>query len=306
MNNSTKSTASVDSGAPAAAQVFSSITGIPVDLLSIVFDGDGATDEATATDLSAKLEEVRIAQLKDELLFKQPESSHLGDCPICFLPIPIITTQDIMRYSTFTCCSNIVCDGCIYANGAREHRMRLPHACPFCRHPVSETDEEDDRSLMGRIKVNDPLALHDAALKRFNEGDYATAAEYWGKAAGLGHIDSHYKLSALYDQGHGVEKDTKKAVYHLEKAAIGGHPTARHNLGVCEDQRGFTFRAANHFIIAANLGFDGSLKTLRKFYQEGKVSKENFAAALRAYQAAVDAAKSPQRVAAEEKERRNR
>ena len=31
----------------------------------------------------------RVAELRDEILFKQPESSHLGDCPICCLPTPI-------------------------------------------------------------------------------------------------------------------------------------------------------------------------------------------------------------------------
>jgi hypothetical protein len=38
----------------------------------------------------------RAAELKDELLFKQPESTHLGDCPICLLPIPIATSQDTL------------------------------------------------------------------------------------------------------------------------------------------------------------------------------------------------------------------
>ena len=33
----------------------------------------------------------RAAVLRDELLFKQPESSHLGDCPICCLPLPLDT-----------------------------------------------------------------------------------------------------------------------------------------------------------------------------------------------------------------------
>jgi len=28
----------------------------------------------------------RAAELRDEIVFKQPESSHLGDCPICCLP----------------------------------------------------------------------------------------------------------------------------------------------------------------------------------------------------------------------------
>ena len=31
----------------------------------------------------------RAAEIRDELLFKQPESNHLGDCPICCLPLAI-------------------------------------------------------------------------------------------------------------------------------------------------------------------------------------------------------------------------
>jgi hypothetical protein len=29
----------------------------------------------------------RVTELRDEILFRQPESTHLGDCPICFLPL---------------------------------------------------------------------------------------------------------------------------------------------------------------------------------------------------------------------------
>ena len=38
----------------------------------------------------------RVAELSDEILFKQPESSHHGDCPICFLPLPIDPTKSTM------------------------------------------------------------------------------------------------------------------------------------------------------------------------------------------------------------------
>ena len=31
----------------------------------------------------------RAAELRDEILFRQPESTHKGDCPICFLPLPL-------------------------------------------------------------------------------------------------------------------------------------------------------------------------------------------------------------------------
>ena len=31
----------------------------------------------------------RAAELRDEILFRQPESTHKGDCPICFLALPL-------------------------------------------------------------------------------------------------------------------------------------------------------------------------------------------------------------------------
>ena len=73
----------------------------------------------------------RAAELRDELLFNQPESSHLGDCPICLLPLPIKEEQITM----VGCCSINICDGCMYANGVREREKGLEHKCPFCRDP---------------------------------------------------------------------------------------------------------------------------------------------------------------------------
>ena len=90
----------------------------------------------------------------------------------------------------------------------------------------------------------------------------------------------------------------------MEEAAIGGHPNARHSLACYEGRNGRIDRAVKHFIIAANLGHDDSFKALKLLYANGDVSKEDFAAALRAHQAAVDATKSPQREAAEADPRR--
>ncbi|KAK1734887.1 hypothetical protein QTG54_014347 [Skeletonema marinoi] len=45
------------------------------------------------------------AELRDEILFRQPESSHLGDCPICFLPLPIDQDTKIYHYGLMPCCS---------------------------------------------------------------------------------------------------------------------------------------------------------------------------------------------------------
>ena len=55
-----------------------------------------------------------------------------------------------------------------------------------------------------------------------------------------------------------------------------------------------------HWIIAASLGYDDSIQMLKGCYKNGLVSKEDFAAALRAHHAAVEATKSPQREVAAE------
>jgi TPR repeat protein len=81
----------------------------------------------------------------------------------------------------------------------------------------------------------------------------------------------------------------------LEEASIGDHPRARFSLGANEWNDKRMVRAVKHFIIAANLGHDDAIEMLKKGYASGVVSKEDFAAALRAHYAAVDATKSPQR-----------
>jgi len=152
---------------------------------------------------------------------------------------------------------------------------------------------------MKRVEANDPVAMRQMGTMRRSEGDYDGAFEYWSKAAGLGDVGAHYQLSGLYRFELGVEKDKKKEVYHLEKAAIGGEPFARHDLGVIENENGRPDRAVKHWIIAAKLGYDESMKTVKEGFKRGLVSKEDFAAALRGHQAAVDATKSPQREEAE-------
>jgi hypothetical protein len=237
----------------------------------------------------------RVAELRDELLFKQPESSHEGDCPICLLPLPI----DPRKYGIQECCSKVLCDGCDYTNQLREAKQSLERKCPFCRAPVPATQKGVDSQNMKRVEANDPVAMRLWGWMNHFNGDYTTAFEYWTKAAELEDAVAHYQLSGMYSDGRGVEKDEKKAIYHLEQAAIAGHPAARHNLGCHEGINGRFERAVKHWIIAANLGYDGSIRALKMCYADGDVNKEEFAAALRAHHAAVEAMKSPQREAAE-------
>jgi tetratricopeptide (TPR) repeat protein len=237
----------------------------------------------------------RAAELRDRDLFTQPDESHLGECPICCLPLPINGGNVFMP-----CCSKRICKGCHYTNSKREFEAGLEQRCAFCREPVSKSDEEAEKHCMKRIKENnDPAAMNQMGNKHLIEGDHETSLEYLTKAAKLGDVEAHYNLSCFYRTGEGVEKDAEKEVYHLEEAAIGGHHKARHNLGCGEWNNERFERAKKHFIIAANLGYEKSLQALRQLYADGHATKEDYAGALRAYQTAVDETKSAERKVAE-------
>ena len=236
----------------------------------------------------------RAAELRDELLFKQPESTHWGNCPICCLPMPL----DLNKTTFFECCSKMICQGCNRANKIREVTNSLAKSCPFCREPISSAV---DRLTMKRVEANDPVSIWREGAKHYNKEDYHTAVEYWKKAAELGDVGAHYNLSCLYHEGLGVEKDVGKEIYHLEVATIGGHPDARCRLAGHELKNGNTERSVKHATIAATQGHDNAMKFLMGAFKMGIVRKEELDAALRAHHAAVNATKSPQREAAEKK-----
>jgi tetratricopeptide (TPR) repeat protein len=233
---------------------------------------------------------IRAAILHDNKLFTEPDGSHYGECPLCFLPMPI----DPDKSTFYSCCSKLVCDGCDYANDINNGGDR----CPFCREPVANKEENKKRT-MKRIKANDPAAMCYMGTILYFEGDHDKAVEYWTKAAELGDADAHYQLSVMYRKGRGVEKDKEKEIFHLEKAAIGGHPEARYNLGCVEHDNDNIERAVKHFIIAANLGYDISMKVLWGQYAKGNITKEDLDTTLRTHQAALDEMKSPEREAGE-------
>ncbi len=253
----------------------------------------------------------RAAELRDELLFRQPESSYLGDCPICCLPFSIDITKTMM----YSCCVKTVCIGCDCANMITDFSefdcddilrvlpvlAKLQNAtCPFCRQPRHTKNQDIKKDIMKRTKKNDPAAFREMGTLLCKEGDNSNAMKYYTKAIELGDVDSHCRLVGcmMYEEEeNGVERDEEKEIYHLEEAAIAGHPHGRYSLAKYEMRNMRIDRGLKHYIIAANLGHDDSLKQLKEFYSLGMLKKEDFAAALRAHQAAVDATKSPQREA---------
>ncbi len=235
----------------------------------------------------------RAAELRDEILFKQPESSHKGDCPICCLPFSL----DRSKGGITSCCFKRICNGCLFSNRIREVDESLKPSCPFCRNTLTDINDEEElgKRRMKRIEANDPAAM-------YQEGEYVKSFEYLTKAAELGYAIAHYRLAAMYRIGDCVEKDEGKQIHHAEEAAIAGHPDARYDLGVHEwNNNDNAERAVKHWIIAAKLGNDNSIKPLMFAFKSGDISNDDLAATLRAHQAAVDATKSPQREAAETK-----
>ena len=250
-----------------------------------------------------KLCKKRLAEMHDKLgllidimhdkqLFTQPDRSYMGECPICCLPLSVDENKSVMM----GCCGKIICNGCEYAIKQRKNEEELDHSCPLCQEPMPKSQKESDKNHIKRIQeTNDPVAMAHIGKKHQQKGDYDRALQYYTKAAELGGVSAHASLGGMYYFGEGVEKDVKRAVYHCEQAAIGGHPAARGILAAHETENGRIDRAAKHFIISANLGFDMSLKAIKEFFVQGVVSKEEYAAALRGYQAAVDATKSAER-----------
>jgi TPR repeat protein len=153
-----------------------------------------------------------------------------------------------------------------------------------------------------RVKANDPAALCQMGGTCYDKGDYDGAFDYLSKAAELGDAGAHAQLGDMYYEGLGVERDDEKVVYHYEKAAIAGHPIARHNLACSEQECRNIERSVKHLIIAANLGNKGSMKVLWKHYSAGNITKEELDATLRSHQATLDSMKSEQREAAERAE----
>ncbi len=228
-------------------------------------------------------------ELRDEMLFKQPESSHLGDCHICCLPL--YGTRTV----SYSCCSKIICKGCAHASEIRDLEMRRVQLCPFCREALPKRNEASIKQRMKRVDANDPAAMCHWGKVQHEKGDFSGAFKHFSKAAELGYADAHYQLSLIYHDGKGAEKDMEKEKHHLEVAAIGGHPDARFNLGCHEWKNGDKERATKHYNIAATQGCDDSIKALLDAFKKGIVIKEKLAAALRAHHAAVNATKSPQR-----------
>ncbi|KAL7554293.1 hypothetical protein ACHAWF_017939 [Thalassiosira exigua] len=240
----------------------------------------------------------RATQIRDDALFKHHPKE---ECPICFLPILISVTTTYQL-----CCGKTICNGCLYSQGMALNGNKLPLSmhkppcCAFCRSPMPE-DEDSIHKLTARVQAKDARATNLLGCQYFDGTNGAPqnrrkAVELWLQAVQLGSNEGAESLASAYQNGHGVEKDINQAMHYYELAVMRGNVRARRQLGCLEMSKKFNMeRAMRHWVIAAEAGDDLSLKRLRKGFQDGYITKDVYAKALRAHKDSNDETKSEMR-----------
>ena len=244
------------------------------------------------------------AELRDEALFNDPPAKE--DCPICFLPMPIlliccmslppatissipifdyaIAHEELTNFSMeqyYECCGKRICRGCIeslFLSNNDEH-------CPYCKAVrKGKTNEDKVEEVMRRVEANDAGAMHVLGTYYFHghlglQQDHARAMELTARAADLGYSLAHNSLGFIYHH----RGDLKKAKFHFEAAAMAGDEMARCKLGYMEFVSGNMDRALKHCTIAASAGSYTSMHALINQFKKGFVSRESINSTLTAY-----------------------
>eukprot|EP00956_Cyclotella_meneghiniana_P033799 scaffold99153_cov26-Cyclotella_meneghiniana.AAC.1 len=226
--------------------------------------------------------------MPDEDVFKRASKE---DCAICCLELPNIGFEKLRNYHP--CCGKIICIGCMY-----EVTIKGNHCCPFCRNNIM--DGLFIEKLKKRVALGDSTAIFNLGIEYYKgrciKKDFSKALKLFHQAAELGNVNAHGFLGTIYDKGlAGVTISKAKANHHMLAAAMGGHATCRHNVANTDFLNGHIDRAIKHYLIAASDGMEPSLKALQTAYSHGIAQKDDYAKALRAYQAYLSAIQSSQR-----------
>ena len=74
----------------------------------------------------------------------------------------------------------------------------------LCRQP-RPAQKEIEINRMKRLRGEYPIIMCQMAGRRYDEGDYACAFEYYTNASGLGDVEANHRLGLLYRDGEGRE-----------------------------------------------------------------------------------------------------
>lgn len=108
----------------------------------------------------------------------------------------------------------------------------------------------------------------------YQQGDYATARQYWSQSAEQGNADAQVKLAMLYQKGQGVEANYEKAAELYRLAAVQGNGEAQNNLAILyENGQGVPQDSKEAFYwyqLAAIQGNASAQNKLGQIYESGQ------------------------------------
>ncbi len=139
--------------------------------------------------------------------------------------------------------------------------------------PSFEEEQKSESPENGAVPENteDGEALYRTARKCLANKNYTDAAEYYKKAAELGHARAQCSYGKCLYLGTGVEKDTGEAFKWFTAAAEQNLDIAQYNLGVMYLKGVFVAKsrtqAAKYFGMAAENGHAEAAKILEKLRQ---------------------------------------
>jgi TPR repeat protein len=109
------------------------------------------------------------------------------------------------------------------------------------------------------------------ACELWEKGKLSDAHKLFLKAAKAGEVTAQNNLAIFYDDGLGVQRNPKKAIYRFKQAYNRGYSVAASNLGVIYRKNGRLKTALRWFVRAANLGDEeADLHIGRLYLQIGK------------------------------------
>ena len=132
----------------------------------------------------------------------------------------------------------------------------------------------------------------DEGVSLFLEEKYGEAYEFFMKAAELGSAEAMLGLGYMYQDGEGVEQDSKKALEWYEKAAEQGNASAMSNLGcMYQDGEGVEQdykKALEWYEKAAEQGNASAMNNLGYMYNHGEGVEQDSKKALEWYEKAAE------------------
>ena len=215
-----------------------------------------------------------------------------------------------MRDNYCVTCGKTVCKGCLFGSAQvhkrdgtdRETAIEKIMACSFCRSslqpPVKAMLEKTMRlANAGQHEGMYRLATYYCKGQMGLQQDIAEGVKWYHRAIEAGSGKAACSLGMCYLQGDGVDLDVEKALEYCQRAVELGFEPAYSSVGYILMERGEIEEGMLNFRKAAMCGTDDKniFDELRRGFNDGFITKDEYAFTLRKSQAAVNERKSEER-----------